>query len=379
MENVKISDVIGSILDKIKSEWKNMAKLNVMIVGKTGVGKSTLINSVFNERLANVGVGRPVTTDIKYITKDGFPLGIYDTPGLELAGERSVDNIVEQVGNVIKQGIDSGDISKAIHCMWYCINAQSRRIEDTEIDVLRAFAEKAKAYNVPVIVVLTQSFNRSEANAFKSEIEKLKLNVITIVPVLAEPYFVEAFNQSIPVYGLNDLTEVMKQSIPEAVQKTFIAIQKVNLDMKITRAHEIVTAAAVACAGTAAAPIPFSDAFVLVPEQVTMLAAITVNFGINIEKGLLTTIISATIGSAGTTILGRSLVANLLKLIPGVGSVAGGVISATTAGILTTALGEAYIQIMIKICKNEMTVEELSSEKGRKKVEEMFKERLKLG
>jgi len=38
-----------------------------------------------------------------------------------------------------------------------------------------------------------------------------------------------------------------------------------------------------------------------------------------------------------------SLCIGLLKLIPGIGSIAGGVIAATTAAALTTAFGEAYI------------------------------------
>jgi len=48
-------------------------------------------------------------------------------------------------------------------------------------------------------------------------------------------------------------------------------------------------------------------------------------------------------GSAGAMV---AIVSNLLKLIPSVGTVAGGMISGTTAGLLTTALGESYIKIM---------------------------------
>jgi uncharacterized protein (DUF697 family) len=46
---------------------------------------------------------------------------------------------------------------------------------------------------------------------------------------------------------------------------------------------------------------------------------------------------------AGATVVGRSIVSNLLKLVPGAGSAAGATISAVTASTLTTAFGEAYI------------------------------------
>lgn len=136
--------------------------------------------------------------------------------------------------------------------------------------------------------------------------------------------------------------------------------------------------AAASAAATGATPIPFSDAAVLVPAQVTMLARITAVFGIPIKKATITAIVSATIGTAGTTVLGKTIVANLIKIIPGVGSVAGGVISATTAAALTAALGESYIKIMTMICKGELSVAELSSDKGKEEIAKIFTEQLKM-
>ena len=70
------------------------------------------------------------------------------------------------------------------------------------------------------------------------------------------------------------------------------------------------------------------------------------------------------------------VVANLLKLIPGAGSAAGGAISSATAGILTTALGETYIFIMCAVFRGEMSTKDLETEEGKKKIKELFKEQL---
>lgn len=43
------------------AENNKLPKLNIMIVGKTGVGKSTLLNSLFGENLALTGSGEPIT------------------------------------------------------------------------------------------------------------------------------------------------------------------------------------------------------------------------------------------------------------------------------------------------------------------------------
>ena len=109
-----------------------------------------------------------------------------------------------------------------------------------------------------------------------------------------------------------------------------------------------------------------------------MLAGITAVFGVPIEKATLVAIISATIGTAGTTVLGKSIVSGLLKLIPGVGSVVGGAISGATAAALTAALGEAYIIILIKVCKGEMKLADIATEAGRTEITRIFTEQLKI-
>lgn len=147
-------------------------------------------------------------------------------------------------------------------------------------------------------------------------------------------------------YGLDRLAEVMVQVIPDSVKKTFTAIQCADLNMKIDQAKSIVgvAAATVAATATGASPIPLSDAALLVPEELAMLAKITAIFRLPIAKGTLSIIISGTIGTAGAT----------------------------------AALGEVYIAILVQICKGNITMSELESERGKQKVKEIFNSRLKV-
>ena len=39
------------------------SRYNAVIVGQTGVGKSTLVNYLYGQDIAAVGVGKPVTTE----------------------------------------------------------------------------------------------------------------------------------------------------------------------------------------------------------------------------------------------------------------------------------------------------------------------------
>ena len=371
------NDVAQKIMDVIQKEYKDLKTLNVMVLGKTGVGKSTLINNMFNKKMADVGVGKPITKNIKKITLPDFPLAIFDTPGFELGGDFNADSLMNAVVNEIDKGIRSGDVSQAIHCIWYCISTPSHRIEQTEIDFLKKFLGKTSEYDVPVIVVLTQSYSKRDAQKLKSEVEKENLPIVNVVPVLAENYEIDD-EYTAKAYGLECLSEIMNNVIPDAVQKTFIAVQKVNLELKKGKAQAVVASSAVAAAATGAVPIPFSDAAVLVPEQIAMIGGITAIFGVPMDQGTVMAIISATIGTAGTTVLGKTIAANLIKLIPGVGSAVGGVISATTAAALTAALGEAYIAIMVMVCKGDLSVTDLKSEKGKAEITRIFTEQLKI-
>lgn len=376
MENFNPAAVVDEILAALQKEYKNMTKLNVMILGKTGVGKSTLINNMFSQKMAETGIGKPVTDQIRKIEKPDFPLAIYDTPGFELGGDHAIDSLIEEVIGEIRAGIKSGDISQIIHCIWYCISTPSHRFEQAEIDFLKKFLEKTSDFNVPVIIVLTQSFSKIEAKTLKHEVEKENLAVVNVVPVLAEDYDIDE-DYVAKAYGLDQLSEIMNSVIPEAVQKTFVAVQCANLKLKQAKAQAVVAASVTTAAATGASPIPFSDAALLIPAQVAMLAGITAIFGIPIEKASLLAIISATIGTAGTTVLGKTVVSNLLKIIPGVGSVVGGVISGATAATLTAALGEAYIIILTKISRGEMSFADLNTDGGKKEIQKIFTNQLK--
>lgn len=376
MDALMTDNVAERIMAAIRDVQKNMTKLNIMVMGKTGAGKSTLINNVFSRNLAQTGIGKPVTQSIRKYEIEDFPLAIYDTPGLELGGENAIDELLKESKEVLAKGAMRG-ISESIHCIWYCVSTPSHRFEEAEVEFIKKFLDEANEFCVPVIIVLTQSYSKKDAKALMSEIEKENLNVVQIVPVLAQDVDIDE-DYIIKGYGLDTLIDIVNNVIPEALRNTLAAVQKANLKMKLRKANAIVATAAAAAAATGAIPIPFTDAAVLVPEQIGMIASITAVFGIPIEKATLTALLSATIGTVGTTVMGKTVVSSLLKMIPGVGSVAGGVISASVAAALTAALGEAYIAIMMMVSKGEMSVSELDTAEGKAKISSIFKSKLGL-
>lgn len=372
-----LGKVAQDTIDAINEKIQNLNTLNIIVAGKTGVGKSTLINAVFKENLAETGIGKPVTTHMRKITKKDIPLAIYDTRGFEL-GKDVQEDVKKELLETINEGFAKKDINEAIHCIWYCINTASNRIEPEEIEWLKELTEDNKTTQVPIIVVLTQAFSKKNAENMKQMILDENLDIIQVIPVLAADYEIEGLGVA-KSYGLDNLIKVMGEAMPDELMDTLQNVQIASLSEKKRRASKVVATAALAATGQGAAPVPFADAALLIPTQVGMIASITVIFGFDVNKSVITALLSSTIGSGGATLLGRAVVANLLKLIPAAGSVAGGAISAGTAGIITAALGSAYIAFMELVYKGEMDIDDLSSKKGKEEIADIFRENLKNG
>lgn len=375
MKDYDVAEVAEKIMDEIQKELRELDRLNIVILGKTGAGKSTLINNLFGQKMAETGIGRPVTQSIRKIRKADFPLTLFDTPGLELAGEHSVDNLLSEVTKLIEDQLAENDIGEAIHCILYCVNTASHRIEPAEIEFLRRFSEEKMS--VPVIIVLTQAFSKKEARKLREKIESENLPVFGIVPVLAEDYIIDE-EYAVRAYGLTALAEMIDQAIPEAIKKTFVHVQIADIHLKQSRAQQVINKAALTAAAVGAVPIPVPDATILVPTQISMLAKITNIFGLTVEKASITGVLAATIGTTGTTVLGRNIVKSLTLLIPGVGTVAGGAISAGTAAALTAALGEAYVIVLTQVLRGDLSMEDLGTPKGMDEIRQIFMDRLRI-
>lgn len=310
---------------------RERGRVNVLIAGRTGVGKSTLINSVFDGQFTTTGQGKPVTQNTREIIKGDIPLSVFDTRGLEMA---DFDVTMRELQAFVAARAREADARQHIHVGWVCIAEDLRRVERAEEELTKMLAEY-----MPVIAVITKA--RAD-QGFRAAVQSLLPLARNVVRVRAIPEELDDGHR-IPPMGLHELIAVTMEVVPEGQRRAFTAAQKIDIALKKKHSHLIVATAAASAAAVGATPIPFSDAVAIVPIQLGMLAGVTATFGLPFDQGFLTSLAASVVTSTGATLTGRALVGGLLKLIPGGGSLLGGAISAAAAAAITTAFGEAYI------------------------------------
>ena len=349
-----------------------IGRFNLAIFGKTGVGKSTLINAIFGEEVARTGIGEPVTRGSHlYLDKVGS-LGLIDTQGLEVGKDDK--QIIKELDAAVRESRRLPQ-SEQIHVAWYCVRGMDRRFEETEADFIRRLSE----LGLPVLLVMTQVPQR-EGRVHPEAIQLAEQIMVKQLPIAGgRPYMTYAKPDEFtgqPAYGLREVLDATFQVAPEGVHGALIAAQEIDSDRKAKEALKHIGIAAGMAAGAAASPIPFSDATLLVPIQLGMMARIAQLYKIKFDRAALMAIASTT----AATQLGRATFTGLLKMVPGAGTVAGGAIGAGVASAFTYAMGQAWLVVCQRVASGRLTALNgaIDNDAVREVFTEEFKKRLKL-
>ena len=85
----KLDDItkaeLGQMLSRLQTnESRPMSELTVLLLGRPGAGKTSTMNSIFNETASPVAAFRTMPTEVEVISRvsNGFTLTVIDTPGL---------------------------------------------------------------------------------------------------------------------------------------------------------------------------------------------------------------------------------------------------------------------------------------------------------
>lgn len=320
---------------------QDIESLNILVIGKTGVGKSSLINTIFGEETAKTGAGFPVTQYFeKYlIEQDGsIPIVLYDSAGCELGREDSfVDDTRKFLDSQLGKGVD-----EQIHIAWYLVSAPSARFEPFEALIINKLYEQ----RIPVIIVLSQCDRAAikEIEGIKEAIDSLDLKkVYNIIEVSASPLE----QLKIEPFGLNELIEKTTELLPKVLGDAFIARQVVDVKAKRPVAFGYVVTSAIACFGTGFVPIPFTTPIAALTAQTVLWNQIAALYQFDKIKGMASLWTKIITSKEAITTLVATTIADFFTLTGWGAFVAGGT-AATFVVIIGFALTATFEELAMK-------------------------------
>lgn len=193
-----------SIQEQLRlNSLKRGFEFNIMVVGASGLGKSTLINTLFKTRAARTSCTTensviPKTVEIKSVTHVleekgvNLKLTVTDTPGF--GDQINNKNCWEPVLGYINRQYDiylNEEISinrriripdNRVHCCLYFIAPTGHRLKPLDIIVMKHLD---KCVNVIPVIAKADTLTLEEREAFKKRIrEDIQLNNLNIYPIM---------------------------------------------------------------------------------------------------------------------------------------------------------------------------------------------------
>ncbi|MGY3717665.1 GTPase [Sutcliffiella cohnii] len=332
---VKFDEITKKIQREYEDLKANVEKPNILITGGTGVGKSSLINTVFGKDLAATGVGKPVTKNTQAYADEELSLVLLDTKGYEVGSEEQKNYLNEIVEYAI---LNRSIPEKSIHLVWYCIQATSARFLDFDEQIIKTLTDN----NIPVAVVFTKCDLVS-----RDDLDMLKGAVCDSLPEVE--IFETTMDSSLNHLELNSLINWSLVNLPSALELAFISAQKINLKIKKKKAKNIIIQHTSGAGFVGFTPIPFSDAPALLANQAALFARIIYIYEMNflykrLKEFAIGLGLPGLVSKGGVWIAGQ-----LLKFFPGIGTYAGGLITGGIAASITAGIGIGLSETCYKI------------------------------
>lgn len=344
---------------------------NVLVIGNSGVGKSTLINAVLGEdteKKAPTSIGISGTTkELEIFESEEIPFRVIDTIGFEPSFFKR-NAAVNAVKRWSKESAKEGGENKKVNVIWFCVEGTSSKLFPDAIKSL----SKATSFweSVPVIVVITKSYSMPDRkqniqmvhNAFAAQ-KKYSKNLKAVVPVVAETFILNDTAFAAPE-GISELIEITNSVMPEGIRAAEKDISRFKLQRKRALAQSVVAASVAGgtVAGAAplpiadAAPLPIADAAVLSGIEVFEINAISRIYEVKDDKDSEKFVSS--IIEAGTASAIAKATISAIKAIPGI-NLAASAINAIIAASFVAAIGGGSIYAFEKIYLGERTIADI--------------------
>ena len=361
--------IMGPAMEEIRTLVDESRPPVMMLMGRSGHGKSSLINALSGKKVAivnDIKPQEPETVPYTITFPETFSTwSVIDTRGIFESTKpdgAEEDDAIE----LLKNGV----IKHTPDVILHLISSPEIRTFQNDLVVYNEImdeVEKRQKVKIPTILVLTKPDTLGNPREWPPEEYPKKAGILTdkLDYTLNEVLKIESssFNNNVPYYGyltkgdhyvgvipvsaleddlwnINSLSNLIGKNLEESAKLDFFQAQRNTEQLKKISSSLIKRFSAIA-GGVGANPIPAADIFILTPLQFLMIATIAGLSGREVSKETVYEYLSALGINLGAAVGLREGARQIAKFIP----IGGSVISGSIAGGATYAIGksaEAY-------------------------------------
>ena len=190
----KMVEVTNIFQMALENQWGKLPTYRLLVIGESKVGKTTLIQSLFDLK--------------KNESIPQFQVEEY--------------SLLDELPTIL-------DYDACIYCLNGSSDEFSVKTRETLLQI---------AHHLPTIIALTQSIG-TKAEQFQSQLVDLSLPVKGIINVMAEPYPIYE-SVHLPSFGLEELLDLLIECATQKKVETLVSLQKIDCKKKLQIAKQIV-------------------------------------------------------------------------------------------------------------------------------------------
>jgi len=161
-------------------------------------------------------------------------------------------------------------------------------------------------------------------------------------------------------------------NLDDSLKIGFVSAQRKNIKLKRKEAERIIDQHSLGAFGIGFAPIPFSDAPILLANQAGLIARILFVYDMESFASQVKDLLGGAVLGSLISESGVWLASQFIKIFPGIGTLVGGLITATVASAITYAIGKSISEICFVVSEKIIAGETKELEKFLENITDFF-------